>query len=627
GSVALAYGARVWRWRDISEKHGELRRDAVAGAPLLLLPLLALLRAPSPLWVLIAAGTAVALRRFVLRGRELGRGFDTVAACLALTALCGIWFVPAQFRELDSINFAHHEAQHHGWLASALRGKWLMADASLFYGPLREYAVAGWLRLASVTLEQVRVGTVLLNVIGAGVLSAIAYRLVRGGSGLLLFFGILLLTQTPLRYFVAYKTHTAFGWADVLRITFALLALVVLDRESPRTMTGGRIDRDERLSFASFGAINALALFYSHEFGLCAIAAVPLALILDALVRARTTSVRTELGLGFRRAAGYLAGFLLAFGAWVLVYGVAGKAALLLRSLFLSVALPAAGAIGSLELPVDAATFRSLEGLAATWTAVPAVEYLLPPLVYVVTGAVLVARGLSGHWDTRARFQLGLLLFGTASYRFASSRSDGYHLSMAATPAILLFTSLLADALAEPTKLAGIRAPLARCLALLCTYGSLRSYGATVLLIPRIQATLRGEELPSRGPKYAYPTLRRAGDIRIPVETVRAAEYIRSHSQPQDFVFNRLSFMDGGDLMFLANRRNPTRFDTLAEITWAPQQKELLADLRRNPPALVLGDGDGAPYLDAETLAYLAAGWERGQTFGDIAIMKRSTNR
>jgi hypothetical protein len=198
---------------------------------------------------------------------------------------------------------------------------------------------------------------------------------------------------------------------------------------------------------------------------------------------------------------------------------------------------------------------------------------------------------------------------------------------MAATPAILLLVSLLADALRGRARDASLRSPLAACLALLLAFGALRSYGATVLLLPRIQAALRGEELPSRGPKYAYPKLRRAGDIRIPEETVRAAEYIRAQSQPQDFVFNRLSFMDGGDLMFLANRRNPTRFDTLAELTWAPQQKELLADLRRNPPALVLGDSYGAPYLDAETLAYLAAGWELGQTFGDIAIMKRRASR
>jgi len=112
-------------------------------------------------------------------------------------------------------------------------------------------------------------------------------------------------------------------------------------------------------------------------------------------------------------------------------------------------------------------------------------------------------------------------------------------------------------------------------------------------------------------------------DIRIPQTTLAAAEYIRANSSEQDFVFSRVSWMDGGELMFLANRRNPTRFDNLAELTWRPQQQELLADLRRNPPALVLGDSFGAPYLDAETLAYLASGWEPAQTFGPVTIMKR----
>jgi hypothetical protein len=570
-SAALAYGVRLWRLRETSEQHAELRRDAAAALPLSFLPLLALLRAPSPAWVLMALVTAIVLRRFMLRTRALGRRFDALAATLALTAFVSVWFIPAQFRELDSINFAHHEAQQHGWLASAFRGKWLMADASLFYGPLREYVLAGWLRLAGVTLEQVRVGTVLVNLLGTGVLFVIAYRLARGKTWLLLVFGLLLLTQTPLRYFASYKTHTSFGWADLLRIASALGALVVLDRELPGTAPGERTERDGGRVFAAFGGINAFAFFYSQEFGLCALAAVPLALVLDALAQAKTTGVLARLRGSLRGIARYLSGFLLVFGAWVVVYGMAGKGRLLLRSLFLSVALPGAGAFATLELPIHGDTFHSLAGLAAPWTKVPAVEFLLPPLVYVVTGAVLVARVVSSSWDARAKFQLGLLLFGAAAYRYASTRSDGYHLSMAAPPAILLLVSLLADALAASARGARLPARLAACLGVLLAYGAIRSYGGTELVLPRVTATLRGEEMPSSGPKFAYPNLRRAGDVRIPEDTVRAAEYIRAQSKPQDFVFNRVNFMDGRELMFLANRRNPTRFDMLAEFRCTPR--------------------------------------------------------
>lgn len=622
--LALAYGARLWRLRGVSDKHVELRRDAAATLPILFLPLLALLRAPSPGWVLLALAASALLRRYVLRTRAPGPGLEALAASIALTALCCALWLPAQFRELDSVNHAHHEATHLGWLASVLRGKWLMADASLCYGPLREYALAGWLRLAGVTLEQVRVGAVLLNVLGTGLLAAVVYRVARGRTGLLLLAGLLLLTLSPLRYFVAYKTHITFGWADVLRMALAIAALVVLDL--PRAPPG-RLDRLERLTLAAFGAINALAFFYSQEFGLCTLAAAPFALVLDPLARAKVTGLRAELGSAARQAGSYLSGFLAAFGAWVLVYAVAGKAPLLLRSLFLSVALPGAGAFGSLELPIHRDSFQSLAALAAPWTDVPALEFLVAPLVYVVTGAVLVARVVSARWDVRARFQLGLLLFGAASYRYASARADGYHASMAAPPALLLAVSLLADALPYAARVARAKLPLAACLALLLAYGALRSYGGTRLLLPRIRATLHAEEMPSRGPKYVYPNLHRAGDLRVPEATLLAAEFIRAQSQPQDFVFSRVSFMDGGELMFLANRRNPTRFDTLGEVTWGPQQKELLADLRRNPPVLVLGESYGAPYLDAETLAYLASGWEPAQTFGDVTIMKRATKR
>lgn len=629
GALLLAVlAARLWLARSAAVPKLALRRDAAAGVPFLLLPLLALLRAPRFDWVVLALVASGLLSRFVVRARTPGRTFDVLASGLAAAALAGICFIPAQFRELDSINHAHHEAQHLGWLASALRGKWLMADASLCYGPLREYAMLVWLKLAGVTLEQVRAGAVVLNFVGTFVLCAIGFRLVRGRFGLLLLATFLLLTFSPLRYFAAYKTHTAFGWADVLRMALSLTALSALDLGLCRTATVGHIARRDRLTLGLFGGVNGLAFFYSQEFGLCALAAAPLAFVLDGLARGRPARRRAELSAALRRALAYVLGFLLFFAAWVLVYAAAGKASSLLRSLFLSVALPGSGAFGSLELPIQRETFHSLRGLLAEWTRVPVIEFLLAPLVYALTGAVLVTRAAWGHWDARARFQLGLLLFGAASYRFATARADGYHLSLATPPAVLLLVSLLADALAPGmTRISRTRVPLAAALALLVLYGATKTYGVEKLLAPRLRAVLQGEETPSRGPKYHYARLGRAGDIRIPEATVRAAEYIRAESGPRDFVFSRVNWMDGGELMFLANRVNPTRFDNLAELVWRPQQRELLADLRQNPPELVLGDGFGAPYLDAETLAYLASGWEPAQTFGVVTIMKRKGGR
>jgi hypothetical protein len=628
--LAAVVAARVHRLARSGKLVPEVEREAAAAAPLLFLPLLGLLRAPGA-GPLVAALAASVLLRVSLRKYAAGRICARLAASLAPLALLALLFLPTQFRDLQSINNYHHEAQFYGWLASALRGKWMMADASLFYGPLRLYTMVGWLRVAGVTLEQVRVAAVITNLAGTALLLALAYRLARGRIALVLLMGLLLLVESPIRYFVAYRIHTSFGWADILRIASNLGLLIVLDFNLRRMAPLRRIARRDALVLSVFGALNALTLLYSQEFGLCALAATSLALALDGVIAPRDSRLRDRLAPALRRSFAYLAGFSAMFTLWLAVYAVAGKAFALVQSLFLSVALPGSGAFGSLELPIERASFQSFQTLSPLLTRAPApeplqpqpIEFLYPPLIYVVAGAVLIARIAHGRWDSRARCQLGLLLFGVAAYRFASARADAFHLSMAVTPALLLLISLLADALPTRLRAARLRIPAAGLVALLVTYAITQGYGAKKLLVPRLLATLRGEEGPSRGAPYRYPTLKRAGDINISTSVVEAAEYIRSTTRSGDYVYNRAAHMDGGDLMFLANRRNPTRFDMPAELTWRPQQRELLADLRKNPPVLVLGDSLGAPYLDAETIAYLAAGWQPVRTFGDLTIMKR----
>jgi hypothetical protein len=313
----------------------------------------------------------------------------------------------------------------------------------------------------------------------------------------------------------------------------------------------------------------------------------------------------------------------------VLIYGLFDRARLFLVTFYTFVGLFASGSLAGIPFPVNEQSFMS-------WTALTAkapgdggfiLEFVLPVVIYLVTGAALIATAFTRPWPRRATLILGILLFGAGSFRVAMGRSDYYHLITVTAPAVLLLVALAADAahhLSHARSLARlIGLPAGTAVLLLLIGGTFLLSGVNRAFNPRTRALLTGAELPSVGPPFVYPDIPRAGDIFLPPDTIALTRAIARRTKPTDKIFVHGSFIEHAELYFLADRVNPTRCDLLAEIVSTEVQDEVRRDLQRDPPVLDVG-GDLGMFNQA-TVDYLKAGWRVVDSVGKVPIAVRST--
>src|SRR5262245_18375358 len=90
-----------------------------------------------------------------------------------------IYSIPYKFRELQRLNHNLHEAGKYAWLNSFYHGKLFMADTALLYGPSRDLVLAVWVRLTGTTVEQVRLGQILIHLAFLALMVVIGWVLVR----------------------------------------------------------------------------------------------------------------------------------------------------------------------------------------------------------------------------------------------------------------------------------------------------------------------------------------------------------------------------------------------------------------------------------------------------------------
>ena len=145
--------------------------------------------------------------------------------------------------------------------------------------------------------------------------------------------------------------------------------------------------------------------------------------------------------------AAYGVGVAAGLGSFVLVYAIYGRARLFLETVTAQGGAFASGSYGILPFPVLESTYLSA---AALMTTAPhkgfALEYVLPPAIYVLTIAALAARAVGGRWRERDTLTFGMLVFGVTAFRFALGRSDYSHVITADLPAVLLIVRLAVEA-------------------------------------------------------------------------------------------------------------------------------------------------------------------------------------
>ena len=582
--------------------------DAVAGAPLLLLAPIAIFRAPSA-WILVGAVVlTITLRVDLARFRPRLRLPAGVAVVAGPWALGAIALIPIGLRDIATINAAGHEGQHYGWVNSALHGKLLWAEAGLIHSPLRDYSLAAYAIVAGATAEHLRMAAVLVNVVGLAVLLPLAWSLARRQLWLQGWYAYLLLAHTPARMIVDYRARISLGWADLSRNAWSTLALMFAISE----LTAPR-QRMSRVLAA--GAGTGLALLYSQEYGICAVAAVVGATALDRTLRgAEPWGLRVAAAA--RSISVFLAGVLAPLLALVAFYAACGRGALLLRTAYESVAYAAAGVWGSLPSPITLDSFLHPYSLIEAFVSGERdsryhdgnLEFLLPAAAYLLAGIALLLRACRRCWSRRDSFLFGLLLFGAAGYRVALAAPEIFHLLSTTAPALILIVALSADAarLRIVTR-RRIGVPVGLAAVVVVMLASIAMGERAGCAYQKFKAIYTGKERLSVPFPYVHDDIPRAGDIRIEKGVREIVHYVRDHSSPTDAIFVDVGMFEGPEIYWLGDRRNPTRFDMLQEILSTGRQKDLLDELTSDPPLYVIGDS--ADGIGDEAWNYLRAHW------------------
>ncbi len=429
---------------------------------------------------------------------------------------------------------------------------------------------------------------------------------------------------SPLRNFCDFDLRIALGWADALRMFGATAAVVVTgtvlghDGEAPHRSP-------RRWPLMGGGALAGLAVLYSQEFGLCAVGAVLLAPLAAHLFQHRGRGIGERSVATLQSLGWIILGIGAPLAAVMALYGCFGKATLLIATTYKTLSLTASGAFGSLEFPVSAKSFDQPEELLGPLFSLmdklrdASIQLIVPVAIYIVALCSLVVRVVTRTWTASSTILFGLAAVGISSFRVALARAGVDHTLSASGPSILCLGILLDQSVDCCVYLyEEIRVPLGRMLA-----GALLVM--VVMVTERIGGIAHQFEQIAHGPKvppgqtaYFYRDLPRAGDAYLDEDFQAIARFVRETTSPTDKIFTLLHMMDGGELYFLCNRENPTRYDLLAEIMTADQQHEVLESLEQQPPRLIIGD-DGS-VVGPEVMAYVKKRWTISKSVGRYTV-------
>ncbi|MGO8999311.1 MAG: hypothetical protein ACLQVI_38790 [Polyangiaceae bacterium] len=596
-------------------------RSAWAFAPLCLTPLFGLARSPS--WVPLVALVALCFALRFARTPARARLPELPLSALALVATWGlmaILYVPLRLRDLPNINFDGHEGGQYAWVSSAFRGKLLMADCSTIYGPLREYVLAAYMLVFGKTGLAMRIAQVWVNVIGLAVVLPVLWKMARGSLALAVMGAYAVLVGTHAFVFLDYAHNYSFGWADFARTSFptalAFSGVAAVGQTRRRWLR------------VLVGLLAGFDIFYVQELGPLAcvalvvgvFAAAPLATDktpAPALRRRMLDAAAASLDFGF--------GVLVASALFLLPYLVAGKLRLFGSTIFFTASVFNAG-YASHPFPIKAEQFFSATALhEQTKYGGLLFEYVLPPAIYLMQGGCLVAKACRGAFTRRDAQLTSLLLFSIVSFRVAMGRTDSLHLFGITLPAVLLFVSLAGDlchGVATALSSTKLEPGLHVLVAAAGIFAASGLTGNKTGLALKLAALRAGDEKPSTGEPYDYPEIPRAGDIRLAPETIELVTLLRHSSSPDDAIFYRGKHTFGGELYFLADRRNPTRFDQPLEIFTRTLQAEMLRDLERDKPKLVITGDTG--FESAAMRDFFAKEFHPLKSLAGVTVLERN---
>ncbi len=620
--AAALLAARAWALSSFGSMRSNASSIALAATPLLILPLLALAPfelgfAATVVWAAVAIAAVVLLlgRRGDATPGRLRRGVAWIAIPLLLFVV-GWTSIANTLKWTDLF----HRGESLGPAAEYLAGEVPYRDVFVLHGMLDDGMLDAWvMRHAGRDISVSNARIVAMSALALVALWSVAF---------------LLFDSIPLALLVV--VIGAMTFVENARALFELSVLALL-------FAG--LWKGSRVAVGAAGALSALTLFYSLDIGLYSIAGSIAGITGWTLWRwrARRSTVSDERPTAI---VWYLLGLAAGAAPFLVWLGSRGALAAFVTVTFVDVPRTI-DAVWSLPFPDLASFFRS--GLQirsiADFVLGERSRFLLNPLVLGAALAVVVTRFARRRAPEKIDLALLLLAaFGVVTQRSAVGRADFPHqyfsaFLIAPTIVALLVLTVRAARRIWSDQSAGGRL-------LLATAGiAAIPVAAALLWVPDLLAARLDSIVhyrAQRSPLWFDPNV---AAVNERIEAVSSE--VRRLTPAAAPIFD---FSNQPAFYFFSERRNPTRFFQIPIASPPRFQMEILRDLERARPPLVLRGSpqafdrfDGisndaraqaiAAYLDeryvhAKTVRGVEIWMRRGGTAGDLSrFMKRISIR
>ena len=530
-----------------------VQRLAVAGLPLLALPVLALLFVPGSMTIAAALAALALSMTVALRGRDVespGR-IRSIVAYIAIPVLL-YCFSYASTASLTQWVDLFHRGESLGPASDYLRGKAPYRDVFVLHGLMYDGMLDAWL----------------MGIFGRDAAIALARPVIFGSlaAPALWYLGMAVFNSMPLSAVLIFLG--AVTTVDNERVLFEITALALL--------LAGTRSRLRPLVIGLCGVVAAVGMFYSFDIGLYSIGGALLFLAVRALL---TRDARFAL-----RAIGALLGGVAAGALPFLLYlGSRGVIGEFVETSFVTIPR-IIDAVWSLPFPDMTSTFRRDLNLhtLSDFLLFEHFRFILNPLVICISILTLVWRTMRRQSDWLDTALLALTAFAVLTQRSALGRADFPHQYFSAFlvgPMILILLAMIVASVKPWWRDGGpsTRAFLvALCVAIFPIF-------ATALWVPDI-VNVRMNDLVQYGPrvrKYIADPL--AVEVQHRVESVRYHVYDLAPKGGPIFDFsNQPAFY------FFLNRANPTRFYQVPILSPPEFQRETILALEKARPPVVI---------------------------------------
>ncbi len=555
--LAALYTARLAQLafgRDLEETFA---RVAVAGVPLALLPIVAILLVPTPLpavWVVVALLLSIFLLLRIRRAPRPESAWKLAAyVIIPLLIYCVSYASTAHLSQYVDL---FHRGESIGPASDYLRGKQPYVGVYPLHGLLEDGLLDAWL----------------MDVFGRNLDVSVAQSVVLGGflALSLWYLGIALFRSIPLALLVV--AMGAWTTAENNRTFFQVAAVACF---------WNGLKRRNTVSVVLAGVVSGAALFFSYEIGVYSIIGGIAAVALLALASRRTTWSGLPLGRAFGAFVGGVALGAAPFIIYLLSHQRIGDFA---RVSFVEIP-HVIDAIWSLPFPDLVSTFRNGLNLhtLSDFVLFEKFHLILSSIVIAIGAIYWLQRWLRRRTSTIDYALLVLLVFAAVTQRTAFGRAEFRHQYFAAFllgPLIVLLAVLMARRLTmlwndgNPGTRAFIALMIATSVPLLAIL-----FWIPDLVNSRIDDTLHYQ---ARVLRVDHEPAAERVDDRINAVVAEVRELVPKRSDPIFDFSNQPAFY------FFCDRPNPTRFYQVPMMSPRPFQAEVIARLEQTKPKVVL---------------------------------------